>query len=214
MDGPVNQLDQALVGIERLSALLRAQSWSEDGTPPLHPAQRSLLLALAGNAQGLRSGELATRLGVSAPSVSESLRTLEAKGWVRRRPDPDDGRAWRMSLTASGKRLAGRLQDPAAGLGPLLRALPERELGQFLRAIQLMMREAQQLGMASGLRTCLGCEFFRPYASSDPKQPHFCAYVGAPFGDAQLRVDCADQQPQSAEALALAVQRFRDAVPS
>ena len=166
------------------------------------------------NAQGLRSGELATRLGVSAPSVSESLRTLEAKGWVRRRPDPDDGRAWRMSLTASGKRLAGRLQDPAAGLGPLLRALPERELGQFLRAIQLMMREAQQLGMASGLRTCLGCEFFRPYASSDPKQPHFCAYVGAPFGDAQLRVDCTDQQPQSAEALALAVQRFRDAVPS
>jgi len=214
MDGPGNQIDQALIGLERLNALLRAQSWGEDGTPPLHPAQRSLVLALAGHGKGLRSGELATRLGVSAPSVSDSLRTLEAKGWVQRKPDPDDGRAWRMSLTASGQKLARRLQDPAAGLGPLLQALPERELGQFLRVIQLMMREAQQRGLASGLRTCLGCEFFRPYASSDPKQPHLCAYLGAPFGDAQLRVDCAEQQPRSEEALALAVQRFRDAVPS
>lgn len=214
MDVDPQKLQQARIGIERLSGLLRAQSWAANDAPALHPAQRSLLLALAGQANGLRSGDLAARLGVSAPTISDSLRTLEGKGLVQRKPDPHDGRAWRMSLTRAGKTLARRLQDPAAGLGPLLQALPERELGQLLRVVQLMMREAQQRGLASGLRTCLGCEFFRPYASTDPKQPHFCAYVGAPFGDAALRVDCAEHKPQSEEALAIAVQRFRDAGPS
>ncbi|RPE79886.1 MarR family winged helix-turn-helix transcriptional regulator [Vulcaniibacterium tengchongense] len=205
---------QAQLGIERLAALLRMRAWGEDGTPPLHPAQRALLLALAGRSGGLRGGELAAQLGVSAASVSDSLRALEAKGWLRRRPDPDDGRASRAVLTAAGAALVRRLQHPAAGLGPLLQALPEQDLGHLLRALQLMILEAQRLGLADGPRTCLGCEFFRPHASTDAAEPHWCDYVGAAFGDAALRVDCPEQRPRSREALDATVRRFREAAPS
>ncbi len=203
---------QAQLGVERLAGLLRAQSvGADDGTPSLHPAQRAALNLLNGQPRGLRAGELAARLGVSAASISDTVRTLEERGWLQRKPDPDDGRAWRLSLTRAGSTLALRLQAPSAGLGPLLQALPEHDVGAFLRAMQLMIGEAQRLGIASGTRTCLGCEFFRPYASDDPRRPHFCTYIGAPFGDPELRIDCPEQQPRSADTLDATVQRFRDA---
>ena len=44
-------------------------------------------------------------------------------------------------------------------------------------------------------RMCLDCRFFRPDVHDDPARPHHCAFVDAPFGDAQLRIDCADHQP-------------------
>lgn len=212
MDPTIDSRRQAQLGLERLAGLLRAQSvGADDGTPSLHPAQRAVLNLLAAQSPGLRAGELAARLGVSAASISDTVRTLEERGWLQRKPDPDDGRAWRLSLTRAGTALARRLQAPSAGLGPLLQALPERDVGAFLRATQLMIEQAQRLGLASGTRTCLGCEFFRPHASDDPRRPHFCAYIGAAFGDPELRVDCAEQQPRSADTLDTTVQRFRDA---
>jgi hypothetical protein len=39
---------------------------------------------------------------------------------------------------------------------------------------------------------CATCVFFRPDVHDDPERPHHCAFVDAPFGDRQLRLDCDD----------------------
>jgi DNA-binding MarR family transcriptional regulator len=197
-------------GLEKIADLVRAQSWREDGAG-LPPTQRALLIALARSTQGLRAGEVAANLGVSAASLSDSVRAVEARGWLQRAPDPADARASRLTLTAEGAALAAKLDGPDSGLAQLVATLPEADADALLRAMQLLIREAQARGLLSGLRTCLGCTFFRPFASGDAAAPHFCAFVGAPFGDAGLRTDCAEQQPQrDADALAAAVLRFRD----
>jgi DNA-binding MarR family transcriptional regulator len=197
-------------GLEKIADLVRAQSWREDGAG-LPPTQRALLIALGRSAQGLRAGEVAANLGVSAASLSDSVRAVEARGWLQRAPDPADARASRLTLTAEGAALAAKLDGPESGLAQLVATLPDADADALLRAMQLLIREAQARGLLSGLRTCLGCEFFRPFASGDAATPHFCAFVGAPFGDAGLRTDCAEQQPQrNADALAAAVLRFRD----
>jgi DNA-binding MarR family transcriptional regulator len=197
-------------GLEKIADLVRAQSWREDGAG-LPPTQRALLIALARSTQGLRAGEVAANLGVSAASLSDSVSAVEARGWLQRAPDPADAPASRLTLTAEGAALAAKLDGPDSGLAQLVATLPEADADALLRAMQLLIREAQARGLLSGLRTCLGCTFFRPFASGDAAAPHFCAFVGAPFGDAGLRTDCAEQQPQrDADALAAAVLRFRD----
>lgn len=50
-------------------------------------------------------GEIATGLGLTAPTVSAGVRRLEKGGLLERKPDPKDGRAIMLSLTAQGHAL-------------------------------------------------------------------------------------------------------------
>jgi DNA-binding MarR family transcriptional regulator len=55
--------------------------------------------------RGTRLTELAARAGVTHQSMSELVAVLEHRGYLERRPDPRDGRARLVCLTASGRRL-------------------------------------------------------------------------------------------------------------
>jgi DNA-binding MarR family transcriptional regulator len=50
----------------------------------------------------LRLSDLAARLELDASTASRHIRSLEQLGLVRRSPDPDDGRAFRVELTEQG----------------------------------------------------------------------------------------------------------------
>jgi protoglobin len=56
---------------------------------------------------------------------------------------------------------------------------------------------------------CVSCRFFRPFIHDDPTHPHQCAFVDAPFGDGELRLDCPDHQAAPADHAALNWQVFR-----
>jgi DNA-binding MarR family transcriptional regulator len=53
--------------------------------------------------EGTRPGELARRAGVSPQAMAEFVRYLEERGYVERVPDPTDGRARLVRLTARGR---------------------------------------------------------------------------------------------------------------
>jgi DNA-binding MarR family transcriptional regulator len=54
-------------------------------------------------AQGsLSNAQLAERTMVSPQSANEMVKTMEAQGWIERRPDPSHGRIIQISLTVAG----------------------------------------------------------------------------------------------------------------
>jgi DNA-binding MarR family transcriptional regulator len=53
--------------------------------------------------QGSRPSELAARLGMSKQAVNYLLGELERRGYIERRPDPDDLRSRRIALTQRGE---------------------------------------------------------------------------------------------------------------
>ncbi len=75
----------------------------------LHVGQDMVLIELW-QADGLRGGELACRLGVEPPTVTKMLRRLENFGLVERRLDPADARSFRVYLTPEGR----ALEDPVS----------------------------------------------------------------------------------------------------
>lgn len=208
MNDDERQRQQAAAGLEQLLALLRAQSWRDDDTPALPPTQAAVLRMLSEAPQGLRASQMAQRLGVSAASLSDSLKALQARQWIQRQPDPDDARATRVLLARAGRRTAAALRDPLRGLGRLLQDLDRRDIGALQRVVQLLILQAQRQGLASGHRTCLGCRFFRPYAGGSADKPHFCAYVEQPFGDPELRADCAEHEAADGALATANAQRF------
>ena len=54
---------------------------------------------------GLRPSQLADHVGITKQSVNDLLAHLEAQGYLRRIPDPADGRARVIRLTPKGRRL-------------------------------------------------------------------------------------------------------------
>lgn len=80
-----------------------------------HPLQDSgvtmpqlALLDRVAASPGCGIQEVASGLGLTAPTVSVSVRRLEAAGLLERRPDPQDGRAIQLFVTAQGQALHER----------------------------------------------------------------------------------------------------------
>lgn len=104
-----------------------------DQTPcgmALSPSHAHALLALL---DGQRRGETATQqslvkvLGVDKSNVTRLCARMLEAGHVAQQPSPDDGRAWLVSLTTKGRRLAERVEDASrVRFDRVLAALPSR----------------------------------------------------------------------------------------
>jgi len=60
---------------------------------------------------GQRGGGLAERLRVEPPTMTRTLRRLEACGLLERRADPEDARSYRFYLTERGRALEGPVTE-------------------------------------------------------------------------------------------------------
>jgi DNA-binding MarR family transcriptional regulator len=84
----------------RLPAALDAQLRRDAGIS--HFEYDVLALLSETPSRTLRMSVLATLAGGSLPRLSQVVARLEQRGWVRRSPDPDDGRYTLATLTGQG----------------------------------------------------------------------------------------------------------------
>jgi DNA-binding MarR family transcriptional regulator len=93
---------------EAWEALFRAQSTiiqelaARDAWDDVMPREYGVLYALSSAPEGLRISELGEDVLLTQPGMSRLVARLEARGLVERVDDPDDARACRIRLTASG----------------------------------------------------------------------------------------------------------------
>ena len=87
--------------VEELSARLQA-----DGYEGVNPAHHAFFENI--DPDGTRLTELAARADMTHQSMGELVAAMERRGWAERRPDPSDGRARLVCLTAEGSKLTRR----------------------------------------------------------------------------------------------------------
>jgi DNA-binding MarR family transcriptional regulator len=198
-------------GLAKVGLALKHQAWAEAGGRGLTPTQGQVLALLRANPAGLRLGALAGQLGVTAATTSDSVTALHRKGLVAKLALAGDGRAVLVRLTPAG---VGEAAAAAAWPDFLLEAvdeLSETEQAAFLRGLVTMIRTLQTRGRIPVARMCVSCRFFQPFRHpDDDRRPHHCAFVDAPFGDGELRLDCPDHDAAPAELAARTWEAFRD----
>ena len=82
----------------------RLQRWTAAQTQQsgVTAAQSGLLFVL-GQRDGVLMGEAGAALDLGPPGISGLVDRMTAAGLIERRADPDDGRAWRLWLTPTGR---------------------------------------------------------------------------------------------------------------
>jgi DNA-binding MarR family transcriptional regulator len=76
---------------------------AEGGHPEARPLHGFALQAVG--PYGTTISELGRQLGVTKQAAGKTVTSLERAGYVRREPDPDDGRATRLVRTARGEEM-------------------------------------------------------------------------------------------------------------
>ena len=85
-------------------------------------ATQSGLLIILGQRDGALMGEAGAALDLGPPGISGLVDRMTAAGLIKRRADPDDGRAWRLWLTPVGR---AALAQSKAGLAEINAHLAE-----------------------------------------------------------------------------------------
>lgn len=128
--------------LEWLPAALDAQMQEESG---ISHFEYGILFALSRSEQGvLRMSELASYANSTLSRLSRAVARLERRGWVKRDPDPSDGRATVAAITEAGAHAA---QSATPGHVALVRSLvfaslspsQARQLGESSRRILAAM---------------------------------------------------------------------------
>jgi DNA-binding MarR family transcriptional regulator len=123
---------------QRWNELLR-ERFVHAGYPDVRPAYGSVLLPLF-EEDGLRMGEIARRVRLSKQTMTTLVRLAERDGLVRREADPEDGRAFRIRLTARSLGFRSVVEDVLRELDELVaRAVPPDDLRAVTRALRGVM---------------------------------------------------------------------------
>lgn len=124
-----------------------SQHWNEvladrfrrEGFGEVRPAYGSVLLPLF-EEDDLRMGEIARRSRMSKQTMTTLIRAVERDGLVKRQPDPVDGRATRVSLTARGRAVRPRAERVLGELDALVGArLSTDELSRLRQSLEEVM---------------------------------------------------------------------------
>jgi MarR family transcriptional regulator, negative regulator of the multidrug operon emrRAB len=174
----LTSLSRALQGEQRQAALAGG----------LLPVQWSILCYLRdANRYSNTPAALTEFLGLTKGTVSQSLKLLEAQGWISRQGDPRDRRVLRLALTRSGRR---QLDDTAdqewqAAIGQL----PEKERLAVEATLAGLLRHWQQARSGRSFGVCRSCRHFGP---GDPG--HQCGLTGEPLSEADSRLICREHE--------------------
>jgi DNA-binding MarR family transcriptional regulator len=80
------------------------------------PTRLAALSALTRFPDGVRQGDLAELMNMSAPSMTRLVEILEEAGWIERRRDPEDQRCLLLVLSPVGVKTLETLRDESAGV--------------------------------------------------------------------------------------------------
>ena len=211
---PLSPLPERLHdGLERLASLQRLEQWQASGPHGLNPTQFAILRLLKRRATGFRVKAIARELGLSQPTVTDSLLALERKGLIARHGDPKDKRALLVQPTEAGRSALAAMQGEMPRMETALADLSRKEQAALLHIIIKMIRSLLQDEAMPTQRMCVTCRHFRPQAAPGTAKPHYCEFVRAPFGSADLQVDCGDHDAASADRQAATWRIFIGEMP-
>ncbi len=145
--------------IERISRLLDSEARLIGSDYNLQPIQLNALnfLNRANRYSNTLQGVTAY-LGLTKGTVSQTLATLEAKGFIKKIPDKNDGRVVHLNVTRAGQKLLSKAM-PSATVQSAWEGLEDKEQKQLIESLKQLLTTMQKINGMNGFGVCGTCRY-------------------------------------------------------
>jgi DNA-binding MarR family transcriptional regulator len=179
--------------IDRLERLTRFGEQSGD----LNPAQWEALRYLGqANRFSRTPAALADYLASTRGTISRTLASLEAKGYLERRANLRDGRSVEFILT--DKAAAALETDPLLALAEDIEKAAGADMTPMLEGLRRTLRAAIVRNHGRAFEACRSCSYFRTNVRPGCPSAHHCGLLDEPLSDEESRLICAEHEPKAA----------------
>ncbi len=179
--------------IERLARVMRAAEYEAGLDPVQWEALR--YLARCNRFSNSPTG-LTAYLAATKGTISQTIKVLERKGLIERKPREGEGRSIVLTLTHAGEAILQH--DPWHRVTTRVAAFGENNKNLFRNLLQsLVMGELNYNGLKT-FGVCRSCRFFvSDGAVDDPNGPHRCGLLNVALRNEDANRICAEHEVPS-----------------
>ena len=180
-------LDNKIVaGLERISQVFKTLLWEKSKQYNLSPIQIQLLIFINYHSENKSTvSYLAQEFGVSKPTISDTIKTLEQKEFIKKIIDKNDTRSYTIELTETGKKIVSETDDFANPLKNIISNSEKNEKVILWKNISEIIIQLNKLQIINVQRTCLNCKHF-----SKNNGISFCNLLNQKLKTEDIRIDC------------------------
>ena len=182
-----NNLDSKIVaGLERLSQVFRILLWEKAKEHSLSPIQIQLMIFIQHHSQDKSTiSYLAQEFNFTKPTISDAIKVLEQKQFIKKITDSNDTRSYTIQLTVKGKKIVSETENFANPLTEIIKKSTPSDKLVLWENITNLIAQLNKLEVISIQRTCFNCKYY----SIKGKTP-FCNLLDQKLQTQDIRIDC------------------------
>ena len=177
-----------IAAFERLSEGFRVLIWEKAKSLGISPIQIQILIFIQFHSDAVcKVSHLAQEFNLTKPTISEAVKALEQKGYVKRQTEKADARSHTLHLTDAGRALVAQTAQFANPMLGSLARISAAEKAVLLEQLMGIMEQLQRSGILSVQRMCFSCQHYQKRGGI-----HMCQFFNKALKSSDLRVDCVE----------------------
>jgi DNA-binding MarR family transcriptional regulator len=175
---------------ERITNLLRAEAWKVSAAYDLQPIQLQMLHYLSiCNRYSNTPIAVSDYFQLTKGTVSQSLKVLEARGYIEKRPNHKDGRSVHLCLSPTGAALLAHHWPPSL-LHNACQLLPDDGQEQIRQALQTLLSKLQEANKQQRFGVCVTCRY-----QQQAEENYRCGLTGEVLIPHEIELICREHEP-------------------
>lgn len=180
--------EKITIGLERISEAFRVSLWQQSKVIGISPLQIQILLFIESHSKAYATVTyLAREFHMTKPTISEAVKVLVTKEYLKKNPSEIDKRAFSLELSDRGKKAVEQAQGFS---DPVLRSIRKHspsEQAKFFVMLTRILGNLDTAGLITVQRSCRHCRFFK---RDDIRGSDFCQHFDQYLLPRDIRVDC------------------------
>lgn len=173
-------------GIEKLSSVFRVLIWEQAKNLGLSPIQIQILIFLNYHSEHLATvSYLAKEFSLTKPTISDAIKILELKKFIKKTSSKEDTRSYVIQLTTSGKKTVLQSEIYTVPFDKIVEKTDKADKELLWKTISELIYRLNSIGLISVQRMCFTCKHYKAKG-----QNHFCGLLQTQLKNADIRMDC------------------------